>query len=149
MNINVRPLKAEDIKVILQGGIIECGVKSSGNECIDKLSKEYEDGGTSITVTLDDKIMGVGGVGIFWQGVGEVWAMFSPEIAKYPIETVKRTRTALNKIIHDYNLHRVQCYVREDLTAQGFVKALGFKEEGVAKKYTHDKVDCTLYSIVR
>ena len=149
MNINVRPFKAEDISKILADGIIECGVKSSGNEFIKRISKEYEADGLSMTVTLDDQIMGCGGVALFWKGVGELWAMFSRDIIKYPIETVKQTKRALQKIMDDNDLHRVQCYVRSDLTAQGFVETLGFKAEGVAEKYTHDKVDCTLYSIVR
>jgi len=149
MNIWSRKFQATDMKHILTEGIIECGLQTTGNEYLHQIAIDYEEAGLSVTVLLDEKIMGCGGVTLFWPGVGEMWAMFSPDVTRYPIETVKQTLRALNRIIEDNKLHRVQCYVRSDLVSQGFVKALGFKEEYVAKKFTHDKKDCTFYSIVR
>lgn len=146
----IRPFKASDMIWIVDDGIKEYGLKSLGNNNIKELAENREENGQCITGVVDDRIIGCGGIDLMWPGVGEVWVLLSYDTDKCPVRAYEVIRDGLKKLIDDNDLWRVQAWGRI-----GFAKAhtlfrhLGFKPEGLARKYTHDKVDCILYSIVR
>ncbi len=146
----VRPFLAEDMLSIIDDGTKENGLKYYGSGTLEELAKQTEDDGLSITGIVNDKIVGCGGIRKLWDGVGEVWLMLSPVTSLYPIRTYECIRDGFEQLIEENDFVRLQAWGRV-----GFAKAhtlfrhLGFKPEGIARKYTPDGVDCILYAIVR
>ena len=146
----VRPFKASDMVWIVENGVKEYGLKILGNDNIRELAEDREANGQCITGVTNDAIVGCGGIDLLWPGVGEVWVLLSYEVDKYPIRAYEVIRDGLKKLIEDNDLWRIQAWGRIGFDkAHILFKHLGFKPEGIARKYTPDKVDCILYSIVR
>lgn len=145
----IRPLKAEDMVWILEDGVKEFGLRCLPHPHVEELAKEREGNGKCLTALVNGKIVGCGGIDLMWPGVGEVWVMLSYEVDKYPIRAYEVIRDGLEKLIEDNDLWRVQAWGRI-----GFAKShtlfrhLGFRPEGIAKKYAPDGVDCILYAKV-
>ncbi len=145
-----RPFRAEDMMYIIEAGTKEECIKYYGAGTLEELAQETETDGLSITAIINDEIVGCGGIRKLWDGVGEIWLMLSPQTAKYPIRTYECIKEGFEKLIEDNDFVRLQGWCRK-----GFAKAhtlfrhLGFKPEGIARKYTPDQCDCILYSNVR
>jgi len=146
----IRPFKKEDMAYVLNNGIKEYGMCSFSDENLEKLATRREENGQCITGVVNDVIVGVGGIDIMWEGVGEVWIMLTNEVNKVPFSAYQVIKDGLQKLIDDNNLFRVQAWGRVGFDkAHTLFRHLGFTPEGVAKKYTPDKVDCILYSKVK
>lgn len=104
----------------------------------------------AFTILFEDKIVGVGGVSIAWQGVGEFWLMLTADCKRegiYGIIAFEAIKNKVDELIEEHKLRRSQCTVRVDLPkARKMVEALGFKLEGLMKKYCPDGCDVWLYS---
>ncbi len=146
----IRPFRAEDMMTIINEGTKEQGIKYYGAGTLEELAQQTEDDGLSITGIVNDEIVGCGGIRKLWDGVGEVWLMLSPKTALYPTKTYECIREGLQKLIDENDFVRLQAWGRIGFAkAHTLFKHLGFKAEGIARKYTPDGVDCILYSIVR
>ena len=103
-----------------------------------------------MTGYVNGEIVGCGGIRNLWPGVGEVWTLLSPKVNLYPMRTYECLKNGFQQLIDENDFHRLQAWGRI-----GFVKAhtlfrhLGFKPEGIAKKYTPDKVDCIAYALLK
>ncbi len=145
-----RPFKAENMMAIIDMGIKEDGIKCYGHESLEELAQQTEEDGLSITGYVNNEIVGCGGIRKMWDGVGEVWLMLSPQTSLYPIRTYECIKEGLQKLIDDNDLVRLQAWGRVGFAkSHTLFKHLGFKPEGIARKYTPDGVDCILYAIVR
>ena len=148
--IEVKPFKAEDMLWVLEHGVKEFGFKTVPNEELKTMAKEREASGKCITGWVDGEIIGVAGIDLLWENVGDIWLMLTPLIHKHLKEGYKCIREGMKKLIDEHKLRRVQSYGRVDFPACHILfKHLGFKVEGMAKKYTSDGVDCILYSKVK
>jgi len=146
----IRPFKASDMIWIVENGVKEFGLKILGNQQIKELAGVREANGQCVTGVVNDEIVGCGGIDLLWEGVGEVWLMLSYEVNKYPIKTFEVIRDGLAKLIEDNGLWRVQAWCRKEfIQAHTLFQHLGFKVEGIAKKYAADGVDCFLYAKVK
>jgi len=97
-----------------------------------------------------DELVAVGGVVQFWNGVGEVWMVLGSKAAEHKIEVVRQARRVIEMAFIELKLWRVQAVERVDFEdAIRFTKHLGFKTEGVLRKYTPDKSDVYMTSIVK
>ncbi len=145
----VRPFMAKDMLGLIESGTKENGLKYYGSETLEELAQQTEDDGLSITGYVNNEIVGCGGIRKLWDGVGEVWLILSPNVNDYPIRTYECIREGFEQLIAENDFVRLQGWCRK-----GFVKAhtlfrhLGFKPEGIAKKYTPEGVDCVLYGLV-
>ncbi len=151
METELRPFRAEDMVWITQTGIKEYGLQHLSAESVRELAEAREKNGQCITGWVDGEICACGGIDLMWEGVGEVWVMVSPKIDTYPmrhkINAVKIIKDGLDKLIKDNKLWRVQAWGRIGYAkAHTLFRHLGFKAEGLAKKYAPDKCDCILYS---
>ena len=147
---DVRPFKAEDMLAIIEMGVKGQEVKCYGHASMEELAEQTEKDGLSMTGYVDDVIIGCGGIRKLWKGVGEVWMMLSPEVNKYPIRTYECIKEAFNRMIKDNDFVRLQAWGRIGFPkAHTLFRHLGFKPEGIARKYTPDGVDAILYAIVR
>jgi len=104
----------------------------------------------AFTAIFDDKIVGIGGMIILWEGVGEMWIMLTKDCKKEGVFGIVAFETIKNKVdelIKKYKIRRAQCTVRIDFPkAKKMVEALGFKQEGIMKKYTPDSCDVGLFA---
>ena len=146
----IRPFLAEDMIDIIDLGVKENNLKLYGNNNLQELAKETEEDNMSITAVVEGEVVGCGGIRVLWDGVGEVWMMLSPKVNDYPAKAWEVIKSGFEKLIEENDFVRLQGWCRK-----GFVKAhtvfhhLGFKPEGVARKYTPDGCDCILYSLIR
>ena len=151
---DIRPFKAEDMIEIIETGIKEFGLDHLSAEDVRELAEAREKNGQCITGWVDDKICACGGIDIMWEGVGEVWIMMSPTVDSYGmrarIDALDIIRDGLDKLIEDNKLWRCQAWGRIGFDrAHTLFKHLGFKAEGLAKKYAPDGADCILYAKIR
>ena len=103
------------------------------------------------TYTVDGKIMCVGGVMVLWSGVGEMWMILTEDCKELAdgTEIALKIRHELKVFMSENNLWRVQASVRTDFPlAERLTLALGFKQEGLMKKYLPDGSDAYLYARV-
>jgi len=148
--IEVKPLKAEDILWVIEHGVKEVGLKAIPTDKMKALAKEREESGMCITGWVDGEVIGVAGIDKLWEGVGNGWMMLTPLINKNIKEGYACICKGLKKLIKDNNLRRIQSYGRVDFPQCHILfEHLGFKVEGLARKYTPDGVDCILYSLIR
>ena len=146
----IRPFRAEDMMTIINDGTKEQGIKYYGAGTLEELAQQTEDDGLSITGIVNDDIVGCGGIRKIWDGVGEVWLMLSPKTALYPVKTYECIKNGLQKLIDENDFRRLQAWGRIGFTkAHTLFRHLGFRPEGIAKKYTPDGVSCILYAIVK
>ena len=145
--IEVKPLKADDILWVIEHGVKEVGLKAVPTDEMRELSLEREKSGTCITGWLDGTIIGVAGIDKCWEGVGDVWLMLTPSINSNVREGYKCIRQGMKKLIKDNKMRRLQSYGRVDFPECHILfKHLGFKVEGLARKYSPDGVDCIMYA---
>ena len=146
----IRPFRAEDMMTIINEGTKEQGIKYYGAGTLEELAQQTEEDGLSITGIVNDELVGCGGIRKLWDGVGEVWLMLSPKTSLYPVKTYECIKEGFEKLIAENDFVRLQAWGRIGFTkAHTLFRHLGFRPEGIAKKYTPDGVDCILYSIVR
>lgn len=104
------------------------------------------------TGVCDGEILGVGGVVVFWPGVGEGYYCLSGHVADHKIEAVLCIKQMIELSFKELVLHRLQTTIRKDFKqAIKLVEHAGFILEtpnGMAK-YTQEGIDSYLYSIVR
>ncbi len=145
-----KPFKAEDMMLIIEMGTKEQGIKYYGHGTLEELAQQTEEDGLSMTGYVNDEIVGCGGIRKLWDGVGEVWLMLSPNTALYPTKTYECIREGLQKLIDENDFVRLQAWGRIGFTkAHTLFKHLGFKAEGIARKYTPDQCDSILYAIIK
>lgn len=146
--ITTRDFTAQDMMDVIAKGVIECGIRAEATDEIWELSKAREAVGLAYTGTVNGEVVGCAGLDLFWPGVGEVWLLLCE--TSMPIRTITVLKEGLKELIKENNLHRIQCHIRHDLPkGVKLVEHLGFEFEGIAKKFTHDKMDCFMYSITR
>lgn len=147
--IEVKPFKADDMLYVIEHGVLEIGLKAQPTEEIRQAAQEREESGQCVTGWVNGEIIGIGGIDEEWKGVGNIWLMLTPKIYEYLKEGYKCIRQGMKKLIDDGNYHRVESYGRVDFPACHILfKHLGFDVEGIARKKTHDKVDCLMYAKV-
>lgn len=145
----IKPFKAKYMMEVLANGILECGVTTVGNDALRKLAQQREDGGKCLAGFTNGRLIGVGGIDMYWPGVGEVWMMLCDKGKEHPMESIRGIREILNTVINDNYLWRVQTTCRADFPeAIRIVKILGFKYDCKLDLYGPDRSDYFLYSMV-
>jgi RimJ/RimL family protein N-acetyltransferase len=77
-----------------------------------------------------------------WSGVGEAWLIADDKARAKPIGMTKVARLFFDILPISYELHRVQIAVRtSDTRAHKWALFLGFKEEGIMRRYGPDGAD--------
>lgn len=147
--IEVRPMKAEDMLRVISKGIKEMPLKSEPTEELRQTALEREREGRAFSGWVDGEVVGVGGIDVLWKGCANAWLMLTPYINEHLKEGYKCILEGMRKVISENNIRRMQSYGRVDFPACHILfKHLGFKVEGLAKKYTPDGCDCIMYGRV-
>jgi RimJ/RimL family protein N-acetyltransferase len=98
------------------------------------------------TLEADSSVVGVIGCAPIWPGVGEGFTLLNDRIYDYPKEVTQATREMIQVMFDGLRLHRMQCHVKADYEAgHKWAKGLGFKREGLMKKYLPNGEDAYMY----
>lgn len=104
----------------------------------------------AFTALFEDKIVGVGGLLILWDGVGEMWLMLTADCKRegiFGIMALQAIKDKVDELIREHKMRRVQCTVRVDFPkARKMVEALGFTLEGLMRCYCPDGSDVWLFA---
>jgi hypothetical protein len=104
----------------------------------------------AFTGRIDGVVVGVGGIQILWEGVGEAWVILSQAALDHKIETYRGIFKKLKELIEECDLRRVQSVIRVDFPqAIRMIEHLGFQLEGYMKGYCPDGCDVFMYGRVK
>jgi len=107
-------------------------------------------GGPAYTGKYEGKVIGCGGVSLYWPGVGQAWAVYPNWVTKFKREAFAYTKKGLDIILTDHEIWRVEAYCRADYAKYGrFLEHLGFRRICEISKFCPDKKNAYLYEIVR
>ena len=106
------------------------------------------------TWVIEDKgkVVALGGIAVFWEGVGEAWMIVSGDISQdsmYGAELYRAMANKLEWIIRSKRLWRVEAHARVDFpTAVRFLTLLGFERQCIREKFAPDAQDVILFAKV-
>ncbi len=146
--LSMRGYRPEDF---LTMGIMESEAKNREGQPVQMWAELHASAGPAVTfIDPAGEVVFCCGVTDFWPGVGEMWACFSPLAKKYP-DTLRAAKWALEHIIFETcGYWRVQAILAVDNEAAiRFDERLGFKREGIMRKYGPHGEDRILYSLLR
>jgi hypothetical protein len=101
------------------------------------------------TMLYDGKIICILGFYNLFPGVINVWIFPSIYAAKHPIAFLRAAKKYTTAIFNDFPCHRLQSLAIADNLHRAWMSFLGFKKEGILKKYTADMVDYEQWAIVK
>ena len=140
MDIEVRKIQPGDIEYVRQNPLEEA-VKNYP----EMFSPE-----TSYAGLVDGKIIAVGGVVLFWDGVGEAWLILTKDILDYKLTAYRHIREMVGLAIKHFKLRRLQITVRTDFErAVKMAEKIGFVREGLMIGYCPDGCDAYIYAMVK
>lgn len=85
------------------------------------------------------QLIGCGGIGIYWTGVGEAWFVLTQQVDQYRFSFHRTVVRTMQEIIYTQNLHRIQGTIRcGDARAVRWAERLGFRFEGTMWGYGPD-----------
>jgi hypothetical protein len=104
-----------------------------------------------ILVTYDKISLMILGVNYFHPGVGELWLVPSKHVLRFPLQTVKITKTLIEGCLFaERKMRRLFFYVNNSWEkGHKWANVLGFNLEGIAKAYGENNEDFALYAKVR
>lgn len=94
------------------------------------------------TMTVNGKVVCIAGVIEIWKGLGEAWAIVSPDAKDHAL-AMHRLALPLIKIwFKEMELHRLQATVQSNLPVNlKWAKTLGFQPEATLRSYGPTKED--------
>lgn len=105
------------------------------------------------TCIYDGQIVAVGGIKVFFEGVGESWIILTEHAQTkgiWGIFTGGVIEKKLNELMEKLNIRRCEAQARADFPqAIKFIEALGFTKDCERKQWFPDGVSAMLYSKVR
>lgn len=145
-------MKIIDFKPEHFGQFILRGHKATPVEVFPDLKKRAEqlDGTAAYTAIAGSEIIACAGVVEVWSGVGEAWMLVSDLVEKYPVFFHRTVKDILNAIYKKYQFQRIQATVRADFEkGHRWIETLGFKCEGLMKRYGIDQADHYRYARIK
>ncbi len=114
---------------------------------IDQYIVMAENGIAYTGIDKEGNIIGIGGVAIFWPGVGFGWVLTSELLLKYKIWFHRTIKDILELTVMARNLHRIEGLILKDhIVSQRWAERLGFIREGLLRQYDSSKNDYYLYA---
>lgn len=139
--INVRPYRFEDVLKIEPK---EEGVKNQKD--YEKWAKMNELG-PGYTILFNDEVIACAGIRIFWEGVGEVWAVISNDSSKHLRLILEEFGKRLEFTIRELKMRWLQVSLsKNNKKGIHFAQHYGFKRKCEMKYYLPDGSDAILYA---
>lgn len=104
-----------------------------------------------VLVTYRQQPLIIVGVNYMHSGVGELWAVPSVNISKYPKSTVQITKTLIEGgLFHEKQMRRLFFYIKNSwIRGHKWARYLGFNLEGIAQAYNEKYEDYAIYAKIR
>ncbi len=119
-------------------------------DAIDRIKFQAENGVAYTGIDEEGKVIAIGGVTFLWEGVGSGWVLTSELLLKHKIWVHRTIRDILDTTEETYNLHRIESIIlKEHKVSMRWAERLGFKQEGLLRKYNSQKQDHWLYARVK
>ena len=100
--------------------------------------------------TVDNNPLAIWGANVFWEGVCETYAFFTNKAVNEYKVTVSREAKKYMEYLHRLGFRRIQATVQmSNPTSLKWHKWLGFKEEGIMRKYGIDGDDYIMMSRIQ
>lgn len=110
---------------------------------MDELSKY------NVLVSYEGSVLFAGGMIPIWGGVAEGWLVVDKDFKKSFNKAPKLMIKSIREYFRSLPYTRIQTVVRSDFPeGHRFIKILGFKHEGIMRKYGMDGYDYHRYSII-
>lgn len=91
-----------------------------------------------------------GGFLMYWPGVMEGWMITSDKLPRFGKEVTVRVIRKIEEVEKMFSLRRLQMTVRADFEiGQNWAAKLGFKREGILKKFGPEGCDYIMYARVK
>jgi len=140
MKINIRKTEQGDIDYILANPL---------EEAVKTYPKMHIPETSYTAVDENGKVIGIGGLTVFWEGVAEAWMVLSKDILDYRISAYRHIKEVIALAFRHFKLRRIQVTVRKDFPqAKKMFEQLDFKEEGFMEQFLPDKMDAYLFAKV-
>ena len=137
--IEIKPMQPEDLQAVLNNPI-------EGDIRFFTVLPDQP----AVSAWYKGKVIGVGGINLFWEGVGEAWVLLSKDIESCRFGTYRMIRRMFKSLTKEYGLQRLQATVRSGWwDAIKMVEKLGFQREGLMKHYCPNGDDVIMYSITK
>lgn len=119
-------------------------------DAFDRIALQAENGIAYTGIDEEGKIIGIGGIVFLWQGVGSGWVLTSELLLKHKIWFHRTIKDILELTEMARNLHRIETIIlRDHVVSMKWAERLGFKQEGLLRKYNSRKQDHWLYARVK
>lgn len=108
--------------------------------------QELAAAGKAWTALDNGKPIGCSGVVSQWEGRGVAWALLAPDIGP---EKFLIIHGAVRDFLRQAPYHRIEAWADMEFKAgHRWLRMLGFKIEGIMRRFTSDKRDAALYALV-
>jgi len=139
------PAHVDRIKVDAE----EVLVVARPDEIKDLLTTQAGMGG-AVTAFLNMEPIAIFGFVSIWKGVAETWLVPDEKVRNIPVTLTRVGDKVMDIAMISMGLHRIQLTVRTtDKRAEKWAYAIGFKCDGVLRKYGVDGVDYLMMSRVK
>lgn len=145
--VNSRKATLDDI---LQASINALPAYKGEGDLVPGMLNNIQRGECHAFVSSSGLLFGVAGGVRIWRGVADIGAILTSNIYDEPIAFTRCMRRYIEQMMKKHDLHRVQMAVKADYEAgHKFAEAIGFKPEGVLKKYSESREDYVMYGRVK
>lgn len=143
----VRDYKATDF---LDIELMDYEKKCREDQPVEMMAKLKKILGPAVTVVdPDGEIVFCAGIHNLWPGVGEIWAVFSPLAKRYPDTWIVARRLLDRYFSNGYVRLQAALDPVDCPEAIRFDERLGFKPEGLMKRYGPHGEDMIMYALVK
>lgn len=119
-------------------------------DALERIKFQAENGVAYTGIDEEGKVIAIGGVTFLWEGVGSGWVLTSELLLKHKTWTHRAIRNILDITEGAHNLHRIESIIlKEHKVSMRWAERLGFKQEGLLRKYNSQKQDHWLYARVK
>jgi len=120
-----------------------------GDMNIKKMIKEYAKAGNCWIGLNSDKPIIFAGIYLINSGVAQSWLLMNLKCKKHTMRIIREIRKHIRDVMKSNNLHRLQTLAMNNKRVEKFLRIIGFQKEATLRKFTSDKKDMNLYTIIR
>lgn len=141
--MNIIPYKAEHLDALLLQPAQEGVRRYFGDP---EYGKMLELPGHAFTAMEGDRVLAMAGVMPRWEGRAEAWALLSGDLKAHFL----RIHCAIRRFLRETPIRRIETAVDANFPEGiAWAEALGFKNEGLMRRYTPEGRDCFRFARIK
>ena len=136
--LTYRPFRSHDLALLGELSDSMVGMGLLHHEAT--YGKKLEDAGPCYSAFDGEELVGCGGIGLMWNGVGGAWLILASSVSRFPLSLHRWCSRFLDKMILEHHLHRVQTEIPYDHPrSERWIERLKFRYEGLMPCYGPDR----------